>query len=1194
MSYIKQECAIKIIEAIHIEEVIGKFVDLKKSGSQFKGMSPFSNERTGSFMVSPVKQIYKCFSSGKGGNAINFIMDHKGMSYPEALKFVAEMYSIPLEYEKQEFSEQKVKQLEEKEQLRKVLTLSHQLYQKEFAKLEDNHPAKLEVIGKRLYDQDTIIEWGIGFAPSNFLYDKLASSGYTNEGKALGVIKTSEERQNLYDQYSERVIYPIHDQNGLLIGFAGRNCASVAKKSKWINPDVNTNNKLYEKEKVLYGLHKAKQAIRKYGEVFITEGYNDVIALHRYGCLNTVSLSGTAVSEYQINQLKKLCDKVVFVMDPDRAGKEAVLKYLPKFIKFGFRTEVITLDFDPDDYVRQYVKIIENLGGLLPIFNKTGLRKDGFTVLINNLVKSDYQHLEEEIEIEKGFLQDAISEFENTKVVLNNEIIDIENQSADAKVKLKNAVVKSENYVQIQSELEQLKALSISKKAELKSNKSSVVELGKEKIRKLEDDFKIVYKNADLVRSAGAKEICSVLAYVTDDSFSEIYFEWLHKESKISKPTLTKWIKESKIDKPAEIAIYDFETQYILPKDVTLPLNDLMPSIKHYGLFMCNNQIYMQLPEADDKKVYFVSKSNFEIAVLQHMNDEKYPTKLIRVKNIHNKEVIFDTLSENLNTPQAFDNTITGHGNYNFLGNRADLLRLRSFLFDTMGNGRKIDVLGWQPDGSFWAWNNSITYEDGSELEVDSNGIFVDKDTHYYIPSANKIHKFATNKFKAQKKFKVISSPVSFEVYSSKVYKVHREHAISGLLFGISSLFQDIAVDENGNFPIFFLYGPGGSGKDELAYIIQSFTGLPQTPINLEGGASTLKAKIIELAQFKNGISQLSEYKRGDKNLDGTLKAIWDRNGYKRGSIESRIAIDTVDIESSVILTGNDYPNVEPLIIRMIWNEMDKTVFSAAEMQEFDELNDMTEKGISGYSNRIMKYRSVYKKNFSKNYRLWKKILQEFFPEVKGRIISNLSVLATTYQFLRDDTDIILPFEQNDMIAHFRKQIGNQMAKIQSSSIMVRFWDCFIVSLRGNKEERIQAGHITNVEQDTLYIQWTHVFAKIERQWWIQYHETAPSKSLVKDELLKSGLLIKELSEHNYSSGRNGSRSSAYAINLQALSENVRVDIIGSIVYQLNEGTLWKDEQEQKLLNAKDKALNAIQTAIPIKFDEKENSDVPF
>ena len=1049
MGYIKQIFIETLLDRAHIDEVIGKYVELKRAGANLKAKSPFSDDKTPSLVVSPAKNIWKDFSTGKGGTVVSFVMEHEKCSYPEAIEKIAEIYNEPVQYEAVEFSEKKKEVLEKKEELRKVLTAVHEIYQAEYKKVEANHVAKLEVEGKRQYTQDTIIEWGIGFAPENLLYDKFSKSGKVHQGEALGLIIYQK------DKYYNRVIYPIHDGNGLIIGFAGRDVSGKTNTAKWINPPVNADNLLYNKSKVWYGLHKAKYHIRKNQEVFICEGYNDVIAWHLYGLENTVAPCGTAITEQQINELKKLTSKAVFCMDPDKAGKAAVLKQIPEFIKQGFRTEVITLDLDPDDFSRKYSDIITLSGGLNTMFKAPEIRVDGFRILL-------------------------------------------------------------EHYIQ----------------------------------------------GSEIDKSTGAKYLAELVSKINDDSMVLIYSAWLAKESKISITNIKKWIKEFQSTLVEEAQ--EYELDYELPKEVKIPFKELESDIKHYGMFMANNKIWMALPEGRDGKVFFQSMSNFEIEILQHMQDEKFPMKLIRIKNVYKLEKIFDTQSENLNTPQAFDNTVTGHGNFRFDGSRSDLLQLRTFLFDKMGNGRKIDVLGWQPDGKFWAWNNKITTETGEDIPMNEHGIFIKDDTHYYIPSANQIYKNNSFKYDAQKRFRKIDNPTSFEVFSLKVKQVHRDHAISAILFGIASVFQDIVVEKLSNFPILFFYGPGSSGKDELAAIVQSFTGIPQTAINLEGQVSTIKAQVREFAQFRNGISQLSEYKAGNPQLDGMLKALWDRRGYKRGNIESHVGTDSIPIESSAILTGNQFPNEEPLILRLIWNEMTKNEFNQEEMKAFDELRDMREKGVSCYSDYFFQYRLHFLENFEKQQRSWKGILQELFPEAKSRIISNLSILSSVYSLFKDT--INFPFTQEEMMEHFKKGIDQQIRKINSASILNRFWDCFIASLRGHKEQRLQVGYIISVKGNNLYMNWSHTYNKIQMEWITRYKELAPTKQVIKEQLEKSGAYIEDLKVWSFDEGRDANRTSAVVINMNALNADVKNDLIGSIMYQMNEGTLWNGKASEDII----------------------------
>lgn len=609
MAYINKYFIDKLIEQSRIEEVIGDFVNLSRNGANYKGLSPFSQEKSPSFVVSPVKQIYKDFSSGKGGNVVNFLME-KQMSYVEAIEYIAKKYNEEVQYDNSAAAAEQAKKIAKKEEIRPILKLVHERYVEQFKRLPENHPAKSEVYDRRKYTDDIILEWGIGFAPENYLYDVLKNSGRVKEGEDLGLIKKG------YDLYSNKVIYPIHDYNGLIIGLAGRDVSGKARVAKWINPSVNDDNILYNKSSVLYGLYKAKFEIRKRNKVYLVEGYNDVIAWHNNGMENTVAASGTALSKVQINSLKKLCSTVALCLDPDKAGIKAMLKLIPEFLIAGFRVDVVLLIADPDDFSRLYKSSID-LYGLQNMLDEEGVAQDGFAFLMENLIKG----------------------------------------------------------------------------------------------------------NA-LDKSAGAKNICELIAKINDDSQTEIYKLWLQKESGVKAVTLKNWIKEFKENNIEVVEVDYVNVQYELPFDVKIPFPELEDDIKRYGLFMANNQIYMSLPQSSDKKTRFYPVSNFTIEVLQHMIDEKFPMKLMRIKNIHGQEKIFDAPSESINTPQLFDNMCTAHGNFRFDGGRNELLKLRTYLMDKMGTGRKIDVLGWQPDGKFWAWNNKVTAENGQDIEMNKHGVF--------------------------------------------------------------------------------------------------------------------------------------------------------------------------------------------------------------------------------------------------------------------------------------------------------------------------------------------------------------------------------------------------------------------------------------------------------------------------------------
>lgn len=1185
MGYIKEYCKDKIIEAIHIEEVIGEFVELKRSGANFKGFTPFGDEKSPSFMVSPAKQIFKCYSTGKGGNAISFLME-KGMSYPEALEHCAKKYNIQLEYELVEFSENKVKQLEEKDKLRKVLKLTHDLYVEQYHKSAPEDSCRKEVEGKREYTKDQIIFWGIGYAPENFLYDKLISSGYQKEGEALGLIHVS-EKGNKFDKYSNRVIYPIYDRNGLLIGLSGRDITGTTKMGKWINPAVNSDNILYNKSRVWYGLHLAKMEMRRNGCVYVVEGYNDVIAFHEYGIKNTVAACGTAITEEQINELKKYCEKVIFCMDPDKAGMAAVIKHIPNFIKQGFRVEVLTLDLDPDDFVRKYHDVIA-LSGLSNMLNVPGVRVDGFQLLINEHIRKDYHQFELDLKSESERLSQLESRFKTDKQNLISQVTEIEGDLLQAKSLLKEIELatgkKSQEYIEQTKTTTTLKSNLDSKKHKLK-NFTEPVELKQQKniVSNLKRDYDEAFGNSEMKRASGAKHLCNIIINVKDPSFFEIYSKWIQDESKIAKSTLNSWIKELR-EENTEVVIFDEYDyyEYELPKDVTIPFKDLEQDIKLYGLFMANNKIYFSIDKVHEGKMHFVPLSNFEIEILQHMADEKFPSLLMRLKNVMNNETIFDCPTETFNSLIRFKDVLSKHHNFIFKGKNNHLEKLQIYLFNKMGKGVKLDVPGFQIDGKFWLFNNLVITYEGELKTIDENGRYIQDNTHYYIPSANKIYKNNPYKYMQDKNFKFIENKIPFYDFVSQAAKVHRHHYISPLLYGITSLFRDIVINKLNSFPILFLYGQGGTGKDELGRMVMSLTGVPQMPISLEAEISTQKATMRMLAKFRNGIMMFSEYKRGNQKQDGALKGIYDNIGYSIGTIESKFSTDYIPVEAGLILTGNEFPDSEPLLQRVIWNQMDKNVFSQKDKEEMELHKEQLSNGMSQYAVEFLKHRKLVEDKFLDEYSKWSAILTPIFPEVKVRIVNNLSVIAAIYGIFSDK--IKFPFTQFEMIDHFKIGVEQQMFRINSTSLLSKFWDCFISCFKGHIDNRIQAKKIVNIEGSSIYMQWTHVYSKVQVQWFMLHKESAPKKEVVLEELKKiPNLYAKYHDVYSFDSGRKAVRSSAIELNIQVLDSKIKNDILGAFMEQIYSENLFGDDEMQRITKLyTEPTTNNPNQAIPI------------
>lgn len=339
-----------VFETARVEEVIGDFVQLKKSGSNFKGLSPFSDERTPSFMVSPVKQIWKDFSSGKGGNVVAFLMEHEHFTYPEAIKYLAKKYGIEIE-ETEQSSEQK-EQANERESLYLVSEFAKTYFHNTLVKTEEGKAIGLSYFKERGFTEATIKKFELGYSPNT--WDAFTShalkKGYKLEFlEKTGLTIVKEEKQ--FDRFKGRVLFPILSLSGRTLGFGGRILTSDKKAAKYLN---SPESDIYHKSKVLYGIYHAKQSIAKEDNCYLVEGYTDVIQMYQRGVHNVVSSSGTALTPEQIRLINRLTKNITLLFDGDAAGLRASLRGVDLILEQGMNVKICTFPEgeDPDSFAK--------------------------------------------------------------------------------------------------------------------------------------------------------------------------------------------------------------------------------------------------------------------------------------------------------------------------------------------------------------------------------------------------------------------------------------------------------------------------------------------------------------------------------------------------------------------------------------------------------------------------------------------------------------------------------------------------------------------------------------------------------------------------------------------------------------------------------------------------------------------------
>ncbi len=340
----------QVFETARVEEVIGDFVQLKKSGTNYKGLSPFTDERTPSFMVSPVKQIWKDFSSGKGGNAVAFLMEHEHFTYPEAIKYLAKKYNIEVE-ETQQTSEQKA-EADKRESLYLVNEFARDYFHSTLTESQQGKAIGLTYFKERGFSLETIKQFQLGYNDDRW-------DGFTKEALKQGYQMSFLEETGLtivkgdrqFDRFKSRVIFPIHSMSGRVLGFGGRTLSTDKKLAKYLN---SPESDVYHKSKILYGINFAKQGIAKADNCYLVEGYTDVIQLHQRGLTNVVASSGTALTPEQIRLVNRLTKNLTLLFDGDDAGIRASLRGVDLILQQGMNVRICSFPEgeDPDSFAR--------------------------------------------------------------------------------------------------------------------------------------------------------------------------------------------------------------------------------------------------------------------------------------------------------------------------------------------------------------------------------------------------------------------------------------------------------------------------------------------------------------------------------------------------------------------------------------------------------------------------------------------------------------------------------------------------------------------------------------------------------------------------------------------------------------------------------------------------------------------------
>ena len=359
---ITRETIDKILDATRIDEVVGEFVTLKKRGVNLLGLCPFHNEKTPSFSVSVPKGIYKCFGCGKGGDAVSFLMEHEHYTYPEALRYLAGKYGVEIDEEKPSPEQQEV--LDEKESLFNLSAYAQKYFHEKLLESDEGKAIGLTYLKERGYSMETVRKFGLGYALNQ--WDAFVQTALKNGYKKEYLEKTSlckSKDHQLYDTFRGRVIFPIHNLSGRVLGFGGRILTSDKNKPKYIN---SAESDIYHKGRVLYGLFFAKSAMASSDNCYLVEGYTDVISMHQAGIENVIASSGTALSADQVRLIRRYTSNITLLFDGDPAGIKAAFRGIDLILEEGLNVRLVLFPDgeDPDSFaltkrpaeVRQFIQ----------------------------------------------------------------------------------------------------------------------------------------------------------------------------------------------------------------------------------------------------------------------------------------------------------------------------------------------------------------------------------------------------------------------------------------------------------------------------------------------------------------------------------------------------------------------------------------------------------------------------------------------------------------------------------------------------------------------------------------------------------------------------------------------------------------------------------------------------------------------
>ncbi len=996
----------------NIVQTIMKYVELKKSGSGYEGFSPFVAEKTPSFKVSQSKQIFKCFSSGKGGDAISFIEAHEKVNFYEAIEIIAKIHSISLE---------RVQETEVAKRSRIVIETMEEfstkvasIYRNNFFTLEPTHWAKEMINVERGFNDEIQIDFQIGYGLlENQITNYSQETGNFENAKKLGLVNTKESAT--YDVFKKRVIFPIHNHRGKVVGFGGRrsNDEADVNYAKYLN---SKESDIFDKSSILYGLWQAKEAINRKGFAILTEGYTDVIAMHQHFCDNTVASMGTALTEQHLKLLGRYCKHIVVLRDADKPGQAAAEKDLNAGLDNGFTIDVCSLPLgeDPDSFCRKEKDVEAWIDQ-----NK----KDGIywiTELLfseENIVRDNYQR----------------------------EVDDL-NESLKINVKALESDIVSVDDLEDIAEIKQAKLHN-------KTVLADVERFKKEHLQEVKNLVKIdVRKKSDAL-----KKICEILFKIKREA---VRFEYIKEISKITEYTPgTIKLEISNLEKEAtEKRISD--TGKFKSSKKNLPKGADPEEYNEFGFVTINGVYYFE-----NSTGTFFQGSDFEFIPLYHTLGMRENKRVVELVNDAGTRKLIDFESGLLADFGRFRKVL-----YNLNGFRFQIengFRTEHFERFVSRFNREFELakemfsMGWNKKGC-WSFANGTYYKqkfikankygvvklegiNANENEDSDEAIYNDKIENYYAPAFSVMHKNNEeddDPYENDRNFIFKQSPVTLIEWQNQMITVFGDKAKIGIIYIFATIFRDLFMDNYRNFPILGCFGEKDSGKSTFGLILQQFFYFNSKALDVSRATNVAFTRIV--SRCHNTVIACDEYsdKNVEPNIQQGLMGSYDGMGRPKGmnTGDKRTANDK--IYSSLVVMGQWLPAIfdNAFGTRMVSLIFPSLKYTADEKEEFLKLTGWMDAGVSSLIFDILDHRTYFEKQLPIVYNQVTRDLKKEFEnkDHQNRILEGVTKLLVTYKILADK--INMPFTEADFTDICIKIIIENSEQISDSNGVSEFW----------------------------------------------------------------------------------------------------------------------------------------------------------